>query len=159
MILERRSERNIDLLFHLFMHSMVVFFKDFIYLFLEGKGGRKRGREGNIEQLPLTCPQRGTRPTTQAHVLAGGQTGESSIHRAALSPLSHTSHGSLADSCMCPDGDRTRSLGVSVRCSNQLSYPVRARSVFFLMWLNISTVFCVCGFSNRKDLPTFKEEL
>ena len=37
-------------------------------------------------------------------------------------PLTHL----LADSCMCPDWDRTRHLGISGWCSNQLISPTRA---------------------------------
>ena len=36
------------------------FFKDFIYLFLEGGEGREKERERNIEWLPLAHPQQGT---------------------------------------------------------------------------------------------------
>ena len=48
--------------------------KDFIYLFLEGKGGTKRGRETSmcekyIGWLPLACSQLWTGPATQAHAL------------------------------------------------------------------------------------------
>ena len=77
-------------------------FKDFIYLFLqrgeekEKEGGEKHQCERNInnmEQWPLTGPQRGTWPTTQAHALMGNQTGNLSVCRPALSPLSHTSQG------------------------------------------------------------------
>ena len=41
----------------------ILFFKDFIYLFLER--GREGEREGNINVwLPLTCPLLGTWPET-----------------------------------------------------------------------------------------------
>ena len=56
----------------------------------EGKGGRKGGRETSmqgryIDQLPLTRPQLGTWPTTQACALTGNGTtflfpGQRSIH-------------------------------------------------------------------------------
>ena len=43
-----RRERNTNLLFHLFMCSLVAsFFKDFIYLFLGG-GGKEKERDKNI---------------------------------------------------------------------------------------------------------------
>lgn len=32
----------------------------------------------------------------------------------------------FVESCLCPDQDQTHSLGISGRCSNQLSYPDRA---------------------------------
>ena len=41
-------------------------FKDFIYLFLEIEEGREEEWERNIDQLPLTHPQLGTWPATQA---------------------------------------------------------------------------------------------
>ena len=47
--------------------------------------------EGNINRLPLTCPQLGTWPATQACALAGNQTGNFSVHSLALNLLSHTS--------------------------------------------------------------------
>ena len=47
------------------------FNKDFIYLFLEKGEGREKKRESNISQLPLTRPQLGTWPTTQACALTG----------------------------------------------------------------------------------------
>ena len=43
--------------------------------------------------LPLTHPQLGTRPATQACTLAGNRTGNLLVHRPALNPLSHTSQG------------------------------------------------------------------
>ena len=49
-----------------------LFFKDFIYLFLE----RGNGRERNIDVwLPLTWPPLGTWPATQACAVTGNQTG------------------------------------------------------------------------------------
>ena len=35
---------------------------------------------------------------------------------------------SLIDSCICLTGDRTCNLGIMGQCSNQLSYPCRARN-------------------------------
>ena len=51
--------------------------KDFIYLFLEGGGGREKKRERNINVwLPLTRPLLGTWSATQACALTGNQTGD-----------------------------------------------------------------------------------
>ena len=50
---------------------------------------------GNIDQLPLTCPQLGTRPTTQTCALTGYRTSRLSVCRPALTPLTHTSQGKL----------------------------------------------------------------
>ena len=49
---------------------LLLFFKYFTYLFLEGREGREKERERNINVwLPLVCPQLGTWPTTQACAL------------------------------------------------------------------------------------------
>ena len=45
------------------------------------------------DQLPLSCPQPGTQPATQAGALTGNQISSPSVHRPALNPLSHTSQG------------------------------------------------------------------
>ena len=67
----------------------VCFFKRF-YLFSEKgrEGGREGERERNIYWLPLTCPQLGTWPTTQACALNPWPFGSQ-----ASNPLSHTSQG------------------------------------------------------------------
>ena len=39
--------------------------------------------------MPLTCPQLGTWPTTQAFALAGNTTSDPLVHRSAPNPLSH----------------------------------------------------------------------
>ena len=80
----------------LFSFFLNIFFK-FIF-WREGKGGRKRGRETlmcerYIEGLPLTPPQPGTWPTTQAGVLSGNWTCDLSACRPALNPLSHIGQG------------------------------------------------------------------
>ena len=67
-----------------------IFFKDFIY-FLEKEEGREKEMERNISQLPLTQPQLGTWPAAQACALTGNRTGNLSVHRLALNPLSYTS--------------------------------------------------------------------
>ena len=66
------------------------------FMFLEGKGGRKRGRETsmckrNINRSPLACPQVGTWPTTQACALTGNWTSDPSVCRRVLNLLSHIS--------------------------------------------------------------------
>ena len=64
--------------------SFLLLLLDFIYFQKEGKGGRKRGRETlmcerYINQLPLTRPQLGTWPATQAFALTGSQTSDLSL--------------------------------------------------------------------------------
>ena len=51
--------------------------------------------ERNINWLPLSCPQLGTQPTTQACALTGNRTGDFSICRLVLNPPSHTSQGPI----------------------------------------------------------------
>ena len=53
-------------------------------------------RKRNIDWLPLTCPQLGTWPATQACALTGNRTGDLSCHRLALNPLSHTSQDTFS---------------------------------------------------------------
>ena len=86
--------------------KMTVFSDNFltgiIYLVLHwGKGRRKRGREilmceRYIDQLPLARPQLGTLPAIQACALTRNQTGDLSLDRPALNPLSHTSQGLMS---------------------------------------------------------------
>ena len=68
-------------------------FKDFIYLFLEGKGGWERGRETSMCGCLLHAPPLGTWPTTQACALPGSQTSDPLVLRPVLNPPSHTSQG------------------------------------------------------------------
>ena len=58
--------------------------------------GRERGREtlmceSYVERLPLTYPQLGTWPATQARALTGNRTRDLLVCRLVLNPLSHTS--------------------------------------------------------------------
>ena len=65
----------------------------FLIYFLERREGEdKRERNTNV-WLPLTCPQLGTWPATQACALNVNPTGDPLVHRPVLSPLSHTSQG------------------------------------------------------------------
>ena len=76
--------------------SALLFFKDFICLFLERGERREKERERNINVwLPLVHPPLGTWPATQACALSGNQTGgDPWVLRMALNALSHTSQGS-----------------------------------------------------------------
>ena len=49
--------------------------------------------KGYTDQLPLAWPKLGTQPATQACALTGNWTGNLSVHRPALNPMSHTSQG------------------------------------------------------------------
>ena len=70
----------------------LYFLKDLVYLFLEGKGGRK-GEKHQCVVASHVRPLLGTWPTTQACALVGNQTGDPLLHRPALNPLSNTSEG------------------------------------------------------------------
>ena len=57
------------------VNNGLFYFKDFIYLFLEGGEGKDKDRERNMNVwLPFTCPLLGTWPATQACALTGNQT-------------------------------------------------------------------------------------
>ena len=76
------------------------FWKDFIYLFLDGGKWRERGketsmRERNTDWLLLVWAWLETSPATQAHALSWNGTGNLSLCGMAPSQLSHTSQGSL----------------------------------------------------------------
>ena len=84
-----------SLILYLALHFIyfILFFKDFTYSFLEGKGKRI---EGNINVwLPLMRPLLGTWPATQACALTENWTSDPLLCRPALSPLSLTSQGNL----------------------------------------------------------------
>ena len=72
---------------------LFFFFKDFIYLFLEGKEGRKRGRETLISCLSH-APNWGPGPQPR-HVPWLGIKRDLWVRRPALNPLSHISQGGL----------------------------------------------------------------
>ena len=68
-------------------HSLKILF---IYFYREGKERRER----NINVwFPLTCPQLGSWPATQACALTGNWTDDPLVGRPALNPLSYTSQG------------------------------------------------------------------
>ena len=83
--------------------SDLFFFKDFIYFLLERKEGREKERERKsvceryINQLSLTCTQPRIWPITRACALTGNRTCDFLVYRPALSPLTHTSQGSLSE--------------------------------------------------------------
>ena len=74
------------------IHNLNNFFR--FHLFLErGKGGRKKGTETLIGCLSHT-PTWG--PATQACALTGSSTGDLSVCRPMLNPLSYTSQGLIS---------------------------------------------------------------
>ena len=73
-----------------------LFFKDFMYLFLERGVGREKERERNISVwLPFAYPLLGTWTATQACAQTGNRTGDPLVHRPTLNPLSHTILGQI----------------------------------------------------------------
>ena len=71
------------------------------YFFLFRERGTEEEREGetsmcerNVDRLPLARPQPETWPTTQACALTGNRTGDLSVCKPVLDPLSHPSQGS-----------------------------------------------------------------
>ena len=79
-----------------FLNSLIflIFFKDFIYLFIFRERERKgeRGEKHNVWS-PLARPLLGIQPTTQACAVTGNQTSNPLVCRPAFSPPSHTSQG------------------------------------------------------------------
>ena len=74
------------------MCSFFLIFKDFIYLFLEGKVERKRGRENRCERETWMgrhsyAPRPGTDPAPKASALTGNQTSELMLCGVMPSPL------------------------------------------------------------------------
>ena len=71
------------------------FFKRFYFFSERGEEKETLMLKRNIDQLPLTCSQPGTRPgdSTQARALTGNQTHDPSLHKPALNSLSHTRLG------------------------------------------------------------------
>ena len=79
---------------HLVSCSIIVIWKFFqiFYLFIFRERGRETSMyERNIDQLPLAHPQPETWLATQACALTRNQTGDLSVCRLVLNPLSHTS--------------------------------------------------------------------
>ena len=74
---------------------LLFFFKNILFIFRERvREGEREGNmmyQRNIDWLPITGPQMRTWPATQAYALTGVQTGDLSVHRPALNPLSHSS--------------------------------------------------------------------
>ena len=68
----------------MYIWSFNSFFKK--YLFLERGEGRRKGGKRNMNVL-------WEEKQTQASALTGNRTCDLSVHRLALSPLSHTSQG------------------------------------------------------------------
>ena len=65
----------------------------FVCLFLEGGERREKERDRNIHWLPLNAPQRGSGWQPRCVPWLGNRTGDLSVGRPALNPLSHSSQG------------------------------------------------------------------
>ena len=100
--------------------KIIYFLKDFIYLFWEGKGGRKRGRETSMCGCLLHTRYSAPGPATQACALTGNRTGDPLLHRLALDPLSHTSWGSCT---ILKPSEMTRRFCSSLAKASQTAIP------------------------------------
>ena len=69
----------------------VYFFKDFIYLFLDRGEGKEK--EASMCSCLSCVPYWGPGAQLRHVPLTGYRTGDPSVHRPALNPLSHTSQG------------------------------------------------------------------
>ena len=77
--------------------SCILFFKDFIYLFLNrGVGWEKEGERDINVWLLLARPLLGTWPAPQACALTGNQTSNPLVLRLVLNPLSRTSRDKIS---------------------------------------------------------------
>ena len=90
---ERKEIREMETEFLAYLY---IFLRFYLFIF------RERRREGEretlmceryINRLPLTCPQPGTWPVTQACALTGNPTDELSVCGMTPNLLSHTSQG------------------------------------------------------------------
>ena len=73
------------------MCNSFFFPRFYLFIFREGKGGRKRGRERPMCGCLSLTPLLGTWPETHSCALTGNRTGDPLVHRPVLNPLSHTS--------------------------------------------------------------------
>ena len=76
------------------MENQSIFLRFYLFIFREGKGGIKRGKETSVcGCLSLVHSPLGTWPATQACALTGNGTSNPLVCRLTLNPLSHTSQG------------------------------------------------------------------
>ena len=100
---------NLGFLFLIYLYVIYRKLPKILFIFFQGegkegdeKGEKHRCRWGRyINWLPLTCPHPGTWPTAQACALTRNQTSDLSVHRPALSPLSHINQGHFWISMLC----------------------------------------------------------
>ena len=110
-------------------------------MFRERRGEGERGKETcnrRIDLLPLAPPQMETWPTTQTSDLTGNQTGDLSVCRPLLSPLSHTSQGFIGWFLYVPWWGTEPATFACWDDSNQLSYLAGATAFFFKYSLTIT---------------------
>ena len=73
--------------------TCTLFLRFYLFIFREGKRGRKRGRETSMCGCLSHIPLLGTWPATQACALTGDWTSDPLVCRLVLNPLSYTSQG------------------------------------------------------------------
>ena len=123
---------NINLLFYLFMHSLVASLKYFIFIHF-WEMGRERERERNIDMWEKHRLASSHTPSSQDPAHNPGMCSDCSVCRTWPKPWSHTRQGHGLLLICALTRDQTRHLGVSEQCSTQLSYPARACLLPFLI--------------------------
>ena len=77
----------------------LFFLRSYLFIFREGKGRRKRGRETSMCGCLSHAPYWGSGLQPSHVPETGSQTSDPLVHRPALNPLSHTSQGWWSFSC------------------------------------------------------------
>ena len=116
----------------------------------------------SLNWLPLTRPQLGTRPDTQARALTGNPTGSLSVCRPALNPLSPISQSSLL--CLLYEGETEAywKLGNWSRsCSHYVAQPLhKSKCIWTQTWnLNHRTVLPQWAVSDASLIVVIKSYL
>ena len=113
----------------------ILFFFKVLFIFREGKVGRKRGRETSMHGcLSNTLPQLGIQAATQICALTRNQTSDPLVHRPALNPLSHTSQGSRWEFLKAWTREEAKELKY-IRCSSPSYHQILYHS-WKILWHN-----------------------
>ena len=149
-------------------HTKVWNLKRFyLFIFREGKGGRKRGRETSMRGCLSHTPLLGTWPTTQACALTGNHRGKLLVCRLVLNPLIRTSQGEIYFfklyfillSSQNAQSRHTRSLKAQSQPHHQwsLEFIPEFRFLLFIShpgcWSDLQPVFHLWSFSCLSPTP------